>query len=202
MIILGLTGSIAMGKTTVAKQFETCGVPISNSDAIVYALLSENGEAVEAVSRLFPAARKSNHIDRKLLGAEVFGDTTKMKQLEAILHPLVRKAEDKFIRQARVRGDKIVVLDIPLLFETHREKRCDYTVVVTAPYFLQKHRALTRRHMTEARFNSILALQMKNSEKIKRADFVVFTGLGRYNSLKMVKEILAKVTGTFEERNE
>lgn len=193
MIVLGLTGSIAMGKTTVARQFEACGVPVCNSDTLVHMLMGEGGEAVEAVGELFPKARKGNHIDRALLGAEVFGNNTKMKQLEAVLHPLVSKHEERFIRWARVHKHKVVVLDIPLLFETGRETRCDYTVVVTAPSFLQKARALTRRNMTEERFKTILKLQMKNSEKIKRADFVVFTGLGKSLSLKMVRNILSQV---------
>lgn len=193
MIILGLTGSIAMGKTTVAGQFETCGVPVCNSDTLVHSLLGENGEAVKAVGTLFPSARKGSHIDRKILGQEVFNNNIRMKQLEAILHPLVRQHEEKFIRQARIHGKKLVVLDIPLLFETHRQTRCDYTVVVTAPRFLQKQRALTRPHMTEERFKTILDLQMKNSEKLKRADFVIYTGLGKHMSLNMVKGTLARL---------
>ncbi len=195
MIVIGLTGSIAMGKTTIAKQFARCGAAVLDSDAVVHKLLDENGAAVAEVGRLFPAARKGNAIDRRVLGQEVFGRPEKLRKLEATLHPLVRKAQDDFIRKAAAHKKDIVVLDIPLLFETEGEKRCDYTVLVLSPAFLQKQRALARPHMTEEKLKHILARQMRNSEKIKRADFVVFTGIGKYNSLKMVKRIINLVKG-------
>ncbi len=191
--VIGLTGSIAMGKTTIARQFAACGAAVCDSDAIVHRLLGSRGEAVEEVGRCFPATRRDGRIDRALLGKEVFVDAAKLRQLEAILHPLVRKHQDRFIRRAHMRGKRVVVLDIPLLFETQGEKRCDCTVVASAPYFLQRMRALGRMHMTETKFRQVLSRQMKNSEKLRRADFVVQTGLVKYNSLRKVKNILRKV---------
>ncbi|HEU5046548.1 MAG TPA: dephospho-CoA kinase [Rickettsiales bacterium] len=190
MIILGLTGSIAMGKTTVAKQFAECGVAVCDSDKIVHALLGRRGEAVEKVAKLFPHALEGEIINRTLLGREVFGQKGKLAALEAILHPLVRKHQQIFIRRARGRKKNIVVLDIPLLFETHAEKRCDYVVVVTAPAFLQRQRVLQRMHMTPEKLASILARQMPDSRKRKLADFIVPTGMGKYYSLKAVRAIL------------
>jgi dephospho-CoA kinase len=192
MIIIGLTGSIAMGKTTVGRQFAKCGAAVCDSDSIVHKLLDKNGTAVEAVGKAFPHTLKGNRIDRKALGKEVFGDEEKLRQLEAILHPLVHKAQDEFIRRARTHRKSVIVLDIPLLFETKGEDRCDYTVVVSAPEFLQKNRVL-KRGISHERFKYILERQMKSHEKRKRADFIVFTGIGKYNSLKAVRQIMKLV---------
>lgn len=193
MIILGLTGSIAMGKSTVARQFKACRAAICDSDNIVHKLMGRNGEAVEKVRKLFPESIKNNAVDRKVLGEIVFGNEIKLKQLEAILHPLVRKYQDKFIKRAVIQRKKVVILDIPLLFETHAEKRCDYTVTVSAPVFMQRQRALTRQGMTKERLASILARQMPDSKKRIMADFIVFTGTGKYCSLRMVKGIMCKI---------
>jgi dephospho-CoA kinase len=190
MIIIGLTGGIAMGKTTVAKQFAQCGVAVCDSDHIVHQLLGVGGDAVESVGKLFPNALQNNHIDRKVLAKEVFGNDTKLHALEAIIHPLVRKHQDAFIVQSRLQKKSIVLLDIPLLFETQGEARCDYTVTVSTPTFLQRQRALKRPQMTAEKLGHILARQMPHSEKRKRADFIVFTGLGKHHSLKMVQCIL------------
>jgi len=189
-VIIGLTGGIAMGKTTVAQQFAWCGAAICDSDKIVHKLLGVHGEAVDSIGKLFPKARMDNFINRKMLAQEVFGNPEKLMQLEAILHPLVRKYQDNFIRKATLLKRRIVVLDIPLLFETHGEKRCDYTVVASAPAFLQRQRALLRFHMTKEKLAHILARQMPDSEKRKRADFIVLTGNGKYASLKMVQSIM------------
>lgn len=190
MIILGLTGGIATGKSVIAQQFANYGAAVCDSDALVHRLLAKNGAAVEAVSKAFPGTRKGDAIDRKVLGQQVFGNAEKLKRLEAILHPLVRKSQDEFIKRARIRKTRVVVLDIPLLFETQGEKRCDYTVVASAPKFVQRTRALSRPGMTEEKLANILARQMPEYEKRKRADFVVFTGIGKYTSLKMVQGIL------------
>jgi dephospho-CoA kinase len=194
MIIIGLTGSIGMGKSTLAKQFANCGAAVCDSDAVVHRLLGNGGKAVEKVGKLFAGAQKGNAIDRAAVAKEVFANPAKLKQLEAILHPLVRDEQERFIRKARIRKKKIAVLDIPLLFETKGEERCDVTLVASAPAFLQRRRVFMRPQMTEEKFARILAQQMKDSEKRKRADFVVRTGLGKYASLTQVKHILYRVT--------
>jgi len=191
MIVIGLTGSIGMGKSTVAKQFRACGAAVCDSDAIVHRLLAPKGAAAAEISRLFPGTVKSGVIDRKLLGKEVFGNNAKLRKLEAALHPLVHEAQDRFIRRARAYSKKVVVLDIPLLFETGGEERCDATVVATAPAALQRQRVFRRTHMTEEKFAQILSRQMKDSEKRRRADFIVHTGQGKSASLKEVRRIIA-----------
>ena len=198
MIILGLTGSIAMGKSTVARQFAGSGVAVCDSDRVVHGLLGRKGAAVAQVAEIFPGSLEGEAINRALLAKEVFGMSGKLKQLEAILHPLVRKAQDRFIRRARIQGKWLVVLDIPLLFETNAEQRCDYTVVVFAPAFLQKRRVLRRHLMTEEKLARILARQFPTYEKIKRADFIVPTGLGRYESLRMVRQIKQKLSHNYK----
>jgi dephospho-CoA kinase len=192
-IILGLTGSIAMGKSTLAGQFRQLGVPVCDSDALVHRLLARGGRAVEKVALLFPAAYADNAIDRAALGREVFGDSVKLKALESILHPMVRAEQEAFIRLARRRGKRVVVLDIPLLFETGAQGRCDHTVLATAPSFLQRQRALARPRMTIERFEEILARQIPDVKKRLRADWIVFTGLGKYASLCDVRYILNRL---------
>jgi dephospho-CoA kinase len=193
MIIIGLTGSIGMGKTTVARQFARMGAAVCDSDGIVHRLLGPKGRAVEKVAMLFPATRKGNAIDRVQLGREVFGNGQKLKMLEAIVHPLVREEQQRFIRIARLRGKRVVILDIPLLFETGAEQRCDYTVVVIAPAFLQQQRVLKRPHMSIEKLARIRARQMPDYEKRNHADFVIPTGLGKYASRKKVADILRRV---------
>ena len=193
MIVIGLTGSIAMGKSTVAKQFAKLGAAVCDSDHLVHALLAEGGEGVSEVGKIFPQAREGNHINRRALAKAVFGDEEKLKRLETILHPLVRRGQDRFIRLARRHGKRIVILDIPLLFETQGEERVDFTVVATAPSFLQRRRVMKRMHMSEEKFANILKRQMKDSEKRARADFVVHTGLGLRASLNEVRRILARI---------
>lgn len=190
MIILGLTGSIGMGKTTAAKAFRSFGVPVHDADASIHKLLAVGGGAVRAVLAEFPAVEKNGGIDRQALGAIVFSDDLKLKQLEKILHPLVRKQKDAFLAQAARRGEKLVVLDIPLLLETGGDKQCDGVVVVSAPAAIQKMRVLGRSGMTEARFLSILNHQMADREKRQMADFVVQTGLGRLHSLREIANIV------------
>lgn len=191
MIVIGLTGSIGTGKSTVTQQFALCGAATLDSDKVVHGLLGSGGEAVAAVAQLFPSSQDHDKIDRKIVGALVFGNPGKLAKLEAIVHPLVRKAQEHFIKQAWIAGRKIAVLDIPLLFETEGEKRCDVTVVTTAPAFIQRQRVFKRVGMTEEKFTSILAAQMPDREKRKRGDFIVHTGLGRAESLLQVKQIVA-----------
>lgn len=192
-IIIGLTGSIGMGKTTIAKQFAECGIKTCDSDKIVHDLLGKNGKAAPLIAKLFPSCLENQQINRKTLGKIVFSDNEKLKKLEALLHPLVRKAQDDFIKDARLQKQRIVVLDIPLLFETDSYKRCDYTITVTAPAFLQKQRVLKRANMTEDTLKQILARQMPDSRKRQIADFVILSGIGKNTSLKMVKKIIRRV---------
>lgn len=190
MIVLGLTGSIAMGKSTVTAQFEALGAHTINADHIVHALMAMGGKAVSAVSAAFPGVEVDGAIDRKALGATVFGQAEKLKQLEQILHPLVRAEEEAFVARARAEGAKLVVLDIPLLFETGADAWVHKTVVVTAPAWIQRKRALARPNMSRERLNIILSCQMADAEKRKRADFIVNTGFGLAYSRWQVKRIM------------
>ncbi len=192
MIVLGLTGSIAMGKSTAAEMLRSMGVPVHDSDLAVHAALGPNGVAVAQIAELYPAAhnQKTNAIDRKILGDILFKDPGKKAAIEAILHPVVREMQQQFLRSNQARGNKIVVLDIPLLYETGGENRVDKVIVVTCPSFLQHHRAMLRPGMTEEKFKAILAAQMPDDEKRKRADFIVQTGLGRAYTQMKLKQIL------------
>ena len=180
MIVLGLTGSVGMGKSTAAAMFRRLGVPVHDSDATVHRLLAPGGAAVKKVAAAFPETLGADGgIDRAALGRRVFADAAALKRLERILHPLVRRGQDRFLKQARARREKLVVLDIPLLFETGGDKRCDLIVVVSAPAAVQRARVMARPGMTEPRFRAILAKQMPDAEKRRRADIVVPSGLGR-----------------------
>ncbi len=193
MRILGLTGSIGMGKSTAAAMLRALGLPVHDADAAVHALLAKGGKAVAAVEAAFPGVVKDGAVDRKALGARVFGKPTELKKLEAILHPLVRRAEGSFLQHCRQARHDVVVLDIPLLFETGGEKRCDGVVVVTAPQFLQSQRVMKRPGMTEVRFRQILGSQMPDREKRRRADWVVDTGLGRRPTLAALARIVREL---------
>jgi len=190
MVILGLTGSIGMGKTTAAGMFRTLGVPVYDSDAVVHRLLGPGGDAVAAIGQTFPRVVVDGAVDRKALGERVFGDPDALKILESIVHPLVRRARGKFLKAAAARQEKIVVLDFPLLFETDGEEVCDAVIVVSAPRFLQEARVLARVGMTRKKLAGVLARQMPDSEKRRRADFVVPSGLGRAVTLRRLKQIV------------
>ena len=197
MIVLGLTGSIGMGKSTAAAMLRNLRVPVHDSDACVHDLLSVDNPAHFHVAAAFPYYeypqiydRKTKGINRKALGAVVFADDAKRARLEAVLHPMVRQSQMDFIRACTAKGVDIVCLDIPLLFETGAEHRVDYTIVVSAPAFLQAQRVLARPGMDEARFAAILARQMPDAEKRRRADYVVNTGLGRARTMKELKQVL------------
>jgi dephospho-CoA kinase len=193
MIVIGLTGSIGMGKTTVAAQFAERGAKVCSADAIVHRLLEAGGAAVTEVAKHFPGTAAGNAIDRKLLGDIVFHDQDKMTLLEGILHPLVAKEENDFLDERRREAASVAILEIPLLFETGGEKRCDLTVVTTAPVCVQKKRVLARPGMNEEKFSRIVSKQMPDKEKRKLADFVVQTGLGKAYSSWQVKRILRKL---------
>jgi dephospho-CoA kinase len=190
MVILGLTGSIGMGKSTAAAMFRRLGVPVHDADAAVHHLLQPGGAAVAPITAAFPGVEAAGGIDRKALGAIVFKDPAALRRLERIIHPLVRADTQHFLARMARRGEKLVVLDVPLLFEGGGDKRCDAVAVVTAPAFLQRARVLTRPGMSEARLTSILRQQMADAEKRKRADFVVETGLGRRHTLRSLGQIV------------
>jgi dephospho-CoA kinase len=179
MRILGLTGSIGMGKSTAAAMFRRDGVAVHDADAAVHDLLRRGGAAVPAVDAAFPGVVRDGAVDRRALGAQVFGNPAALRRLEAILHPLVRRRMRRFLQQAGRRGDALVVLDIPLLFETRGERFCDAVAVVSAPRLLQRQRVLARPGMTPEKFAAILAAQMPDRDKRRRAEGVVPTGLGR-----------------------
>jgi dephospho-CoA kinase len=189
MFILGLTGSIGMGKTVAATDFRRQGLPVHDSDAAVHALMASGGAAVERIGAAFPGVVRDGAVDRAELGKRVFGDDQALELLEAIVHPLVRKSTHAFLGQRARLKTPAVVLDIPLLFETGAEDRCDAVCVVSAPYREQRRRVLSRPGMTEERFEGILEHQIPDHLKRRAADFVVFTGLGRSHSLPMIRRI-------------
>jgi dephospho-CoA kinase len=194
VIVVGLTGSIGMGKSTAAAMLRRLGVTLFDADEAVHRVLAPGGAAVGKVEALFPSTRAANGgVDRGRLGQRVFGDPAALARLEAIIHPMVRNAERRFLAQARARREPLAVLDIPLLFETGGVARCDYVIVVSAPSRLQRQRVMRRPGMTAARFAAILAQQMPDAEKRRRADFVVSTGLDRGHSLRRLQAILARL---------
>lgn len=193
MYILGLTGSVGMGKSTAAEDFRHCGVSVYDADASVHSLIGPGGCAVEAVGEAFPGVIKGRAVDRRALGAQVFSDKMALARLEAILHPLANASRLGFLRQAAKRRAKLVALDVPLLFEVGADKMCDGVAVVTAPKYLQKLRVLSRPGMTEERFDQILKNQILDAEKRSRADFIIQTSLGRKFSLICIKNIITFV---------
>ena len=198
MVILGLTGSIGMGKTSVANALRAAGAAIYDADAAVHRLLGIGGAAVAPVLARFPDAAtgegSARAVDRGTLGAQVFADPDALDELESILHPLVRAGERCFLSASQRRGCRLAVLDVPLLFETGGETRCDATLVVSAPDFVQRARVLGRARMTEERLAAILARQMPDSEKRRRADFVIRTGLDRRVSRMAARRIAAHLS--------
>lgn len=194
MLVIGLTGSIAMGKSTTAGFFRSFGVPVFDADRAVHDLMAMGGAAVGAVLDAFPGVGDlAAGIDRKRLGARVLGDGVALRRLEAILHPRVRDAERAFLQRASRNGDAWALVDVPLLFEGGGDRRCDVTVVVSAPAWLQRERVLARPGMTADRLAAILARQMPDAEKRRRADFVVRTGAGRARALADVRHVLLAV---------
>jgi len=191
MFILGLTGSLGMGKSTTARFFAEEGVPVHDADAVVHRLYE--GEAVTAIEAAFPGTTAGGKVDRTRLAARVLGDGAALARLEAIVHPLVQDAERRLIAEARTRGEKVAVLDIPLLFESGADRRVDAVVVVSAPPEVQRARVLGRSGMTVEKLEAILARQMPDAEKRARADFVVDTSQGFDAARAHVRAILAAV---------
>jgi len=180
-----------MGKSTAAAVLRRLGVPVFDADRVVHRLLASSGAAVPAVTAAFPGVQtEAGGIDRAPLGERVFNDAAALTRLEAILHPMVAAEEKRFLDRIRARREPLAVLDIPLLFETGGERRCDYVLVVSAPALVQRQRVLRRPGMTEIRLTAILEQQIPDHEKRRRADFVVPTGASRNLTLRRLKAIV------------
>jgi len=188
MIILGLTGSIGMGKSTTAKLFEEAGVPVYDADAAVHKIYE--GEAAAAIEAAFPGTTAEGRVDRNKLSAKVVHDPAAMKRLEQIVHPMLGASRQKFLHHAEQFGAPVAVVDIPLLFETGGEKRVDAVVVVTTTPEIQRQRILERDNMTGEKLEAILARQLPDAEKRKRADFVVDTSHGHDPVRARIRDIL------------
>lgn len=193
MTVLGLTGSIGMGKSTTAKMFVDAGVPVHDSDETVHRLYA--GKAVPLVEAAFPGTVIAGSVDRTELARRVLGNAAALKTLEAIVHPLVRADADAFLARHRAAGAPLVVLDIPLLFETGGRNRVDKVVVVTAPADIQRARVLARPDMSEEKLAAILAKQVPDAEKRRQADFVIDTGEGMDAARAAVGAIIAELSG-------
>ncbi len=190
MKIIGLTGGIGMGKSTAARAFRRAHIPIFDADAAVHRLQAPGGAALPQIAAHFPGTVVDGVLDRSRLRAAVVGNDAAIRQLEAIIHPLVRRMESAFLAQARRTGSPAAVLDIPLLLETGGEKRVDMVVVVSAPRSIQMARVKRRRGMTESQITAIIARQMPDSQKRRRADLVIRTGLSRNTALRPIRALI------------
>jgi len=197
MVILGLTGSIGMGKSTVAAVFKRLGIAVHDADATVHALMAPGGAAFSAICQDFPDVCSEAGIDRKLLGDLVFADKEALGRLENILHPLVRQHKQGFLKRSARQRHRVVVLDVPLLYENGGQNHCDAVVVATAPKFVQRARVMSRPGMTVEKFESILVKQVPDNLKRQYAEFVVQTGIGRLDSLRTIRHIVG-VTKTLK----
>ena len=193
MLILGLTGGIAMGKSTVAALFRRAGVPVFDADRAVHKLQGRGGAAVVPIASLVPGAVVDGVVDRARLRRAVMDDPGLLSALERIVHPLVRAEQERFLARARARRAAIAVLDIPLLFEGGGERACGFVVTVSAPPAIQRHRLRLRRRMTEAEADRIIARQMTDAERRRRADLVIRTGLSRHHAARQVARLLARL---------
>jgi dephospho-CoA kinase len=190
--IVGLTGGIGMGKSTAAKAFRRARVPVFDADATVHRLQGPRGRALPAINRAFPGTVVDGRLDRAALRQAVLSDRARMRVLEQILHPLVRAAQHRFVAAARARGARLVVLDVPLLFETGGDRLVDHVIVVSAPAAVQRARVRRRRRMSDSQIAAIIAMQMPDAEKRARADTVVLTGLSRFYAQRAIRRFLAK----------
>jgi dephospho-CoA kinase len=189
--VLCLTGSVAMGKTTAARFFAEAGVPVHDSDAVVHTLYE--GEAVAAIERAFPGSTANGKVDRGTLAAMVLDDRAALGRLEAIVHPLVSASRDRFLAEQRAAGVPVVLFDVPLLFETGLDGGCDAVVVVSAPPEVQRRRAFERPGMTDEKFTALVAKQIPDAEKRRRADFVVDSSQDFEHTRAQVHDILRQV---------
>jgi dephospho-CoA kinase len=194
MIVVGLTGSIGMGKSNAALALRALGVPVHDADGAVHSLLGPGGRAVQKVAAAFPEALAGNRIDRKKLGDAVFGDTPALRRLEAIIHPLVRQSARAFLAASARRRVRIAVLDIPLLYESGGEKTVDAVIVVSAPRYIQRQRVLARPGMTDEKFRAILGRQVPDVLKRRRADYVVLTGGHRGETFRQLQRIVRQLS--------
>ena len=195
MKIIGLTGGIGMGKSTASAIFRRHGVPIFDADQAVHELQAVGGRAVRPIEAAFPGTTRGGAVDREALRRAVLGNPAALKQLERIVHPLVRDAEKRFLAVARRAGKSLVVLDIPLLLETGGEKRVDKVVVVSAPAAVQAARVMRRPGMTRERLAAIRARQMPDGEKRRRADVVIHSGLSRHFAVAVIKRLMHRLRG-------
>ncbi|MCZ8279884.1 MAG: dephospho-CoA kinase [Acetobacteraceae bacterium] len=195
MKIVGLTGGIGMGKSTASAIFRRHGVPIFDADQAVHALQAVGGRAVRPIEAAFPGTTRGGAVDREALRRAVLGNPAALKQLERIVHPLVRDAEKRFLAAARRAGKSLVVLDIPLLLETSGEKRVDEVVVVSAPAAVQAARVMRRPGMTPERLAAIRARQMPDAEKRRRADVVIHSGLSRHFAVAAIRRLVHRLRG-------
>jgi dephospho-CoA kinase len=193
MKVLGLTGSIGMGKSTAANTFRRLRIPVFDADAAVHRLQGRGGAAVRPIEAAFPGTTRDGRVDREALRSRVLGDPAALRRLERIVHPLVRRAELDFLAAARRRGEGLVVLDVPLLLETGGRKHVDTIIVVSAPPSVQRARVLARRGMTEERLKAILARQMPDALKRRRADHIVHTGLSRHAAQRQIRRLVANL---------
>ena len=195
MVILGLTGGIGMGKSTAAAAFRRARIPVFDADAAVHRMQARGGRAVRAIGSAFPGTVRDGSVRRTALREAVLGDPQALSRLEAILHPMVREEEHAFVARARRQGCRAVVLDIPLLLETGGDQRVDRVIVVTAPRAVQIQRIRARRRMSDSDIKAVLARQMPDAEKRRRADVVIRTGLSRHASLKALNRVIREVRG-------
>tara|TARA_R110002096_G_scaffold31957_12_gene93234 strand:+ start:2055 stop:2657 length:603 start_codon:yes stop_codon:yes gene_type:complete len=193
MIIVGLTGSIGMGKSATAQMFMDAGIPVFDSDATVHKLQAKDGDAIQLIEAAFPGVTMNGDLDRAKLGAIVFADVSEKKKLEAIIHPMVNEKRISFFERAEREDAAFVVLDVPLLFETSGDKGCHKVVVVSAPEDVQRERVLARSNMTVEKFEHILEQQTPDKEKRARADYVVETDKGLEYAEKQVAQIIEDI---------
>lgn len=193
MKVIGLTGSIGMGKSTASNTFRRLHVPVFDADAAVHALQAQGGAAVAPVEAAFPGTTAEGRVNREALRARVLGDPVALKRLEGIMHPLVRRAEQRFLAACRRGGERLAVLDIPLLLETGGRKRVDFVLVVSAPAAVQRARVLRRGGMTPERLAAILARQMPDAKKRRLADAVIETGQSRHNAQRRIRALVRRM---------
>ena len=196
MIVIGLTGSIGMGKSTTARMFADLGCPVFDADAAVHDLYAKGGRAVPLIKAVFPDAVTDGAVDRKRLGDHMRADPLNLKVLESFVHPWVGEMRAAFLSMAKVDGAKAVVFDVPLLFETGGDAKVDATVVVTAPAAVQRQRVMARPGMTEALFEMILSKQLPDAEKRRRADYIIETDRGMDAARAKVAEVLDLILHT------
>ena len=200
--LVGLTGSIGMGKTETAKLFARVGIPVYDADAAVHALYEPGGDAVPEIAKAFPDVVRDGRVDRAALTQALASDKSAFARLEAIVHPLVAREQQAFVKQAAADGAEMAVLDIPLLFESGGQPRMDAVVVVSAPHTIQRARVLARENMTEDKLDHILSRQMPDAEKRAKAHFVIETDKGLDHAFEQVKKVVAALHGRrLAERN-